>query len=160
ASMFVRSPGADGKEYKVVSATPHPGHKAFEAYMNQDPFFVDSSRVSAFPSYDVGILRVAEGAKLDPIFELASIQELGDLKAGFPLAMAGYPAEKIAGRSVLSIGATPTLAAGMVSSTTDVFHLPADFPHSHVIHHNLPSAGGASGSPMVGPNGKIYAFHN
>jgi hypothetical protein len=159
ASLFVRSPGAEGKEYKVISATMHPGFKTFIGYMAQDPFFL-ARRLDPFPAYDVGLLRVAEGTNLGPILELATQEELADLKSGFPLAMAGYPAEAITGGAVQSIAATPTFAAGMISSITDMFQLPGDAAHSHMIHHNLPSAGGASGSPMVGPNGKIYAFNN
>jgi hypothetical protein len=74
--------------------------------------------------------------------------------------MAGYPSEAISAGKVLQFGATPTYSAGMVTAITDMFQLPGDAAHSHMVHHNLPSAGGASGSPMVGPNGKIYAFNN
>jgi len=158
-ALFVRSPGANGKEYKVISASKHPGFTAFLNFMAQDPFFV-GRRLDPFPAYDVGILRVEPGTNLGPTLELATREELADLKPGFPLAMAGYPAEAITGGAVQSIAATPTFAAGMISSITDMFQLPGDPAHSHMIHHNLPSAGGASGSPMVGPNGKIYAFNN
>jgi len=103
---------------------------------------------------------VAEGSNLSPVLEIANRQELEDLKPGFHLAMAGYPAEAITSGQLLHIAATPTFAAGMVTAMTDMFMLPADMAHGHLIHHNLPSAGGASGSPMIGPSGKVVAFHN
>src|SRR5258707_978710 len=77
-ALFVRSPGANGKEYKVISASKHPGFTAFLNFMAQDPFFV-GRRLDPFPAYDVGILRVEPGTNLGPTLELATREELADL---------------------------------------------------------------------------------
>ena len=77
-------------------------------------------------SYDVGTLRAAAGSNLGPILEIASPQELASLMTGVALGMAGYPSEGISGGEVLPLGATPTYAAGMITSITDVFMMPAE----------------------------------
>jgi hypothetical protein len=41
-----------------------------------------------------------------------------------------------------------------------MFHLPAPVALRQLIHHDLPATGGASGSPIVGPNGKVVALLN
>jgi hypothetical protein len=138
----------------------HAGFKAFSKFMSEDRLFAGGRNVADFPVYDVGILRVPEGSNLSPVLEIANRQELEDLKPGFHLAMAGYPAEGVTSGQLLYIAATPTFAAGMVTAMTDMFMLPADVAHGHLVHHNLPSTGGNSGSPMIGPNGKVVAFLN
>ncbi len=160
--MYVRSPGPDGKEYPVVSATKHPGYLAFQRYLAQDPLFVDQFALTSgdVGDYDVAILRVAPGSNLSPILEIASPAELAELKPGSPLAMAGYPAEGVTGAEVQIRSATPIYSLGMVNALTDMFMMPADAQHRHLVHHNLPATGGSSGSPMVGPSGKIVAFLN
>lgn len=160
--VFVRSPGSEGREYPVIGATKHPGYVAYQKYLEQDPFFVGGFRLTSgdVGDYDVGVLKVAAGSNLGPILEVASAAELADLKPGFPLAMAGYPAEGVTGAEVQVNNATPNYSIGMVTALTDMFMMPADPAHRHLIHHNLPATGGSSGSPMVGPNGKIFAFLN
>jgi hypothetical protein len=160
--MYVRSPGPDGKEYPVISATKHPGYLAFQRFLAQDPLFVDQFALTSgdIGDYDVAILRVAPDSNLSPILELASSAELADLKPGSPLAMAGYPAEGVTGAEVQVKTATPIYAVGMVTALTDMFMMPSDAQHRHLVHHNLPATGGSSGSPMVGSSGKIIAFLN
>jgi Trypsin-like peptidase domain len=160
--MFVRSPGPNGREYAVIGAVKHPGYEAFQKFLAQDQFYVDDFRLSGgdIGDYDVAILKVAPGSNLGPILELASPAELVALKPGSPLAMAGYPAEGITGAEVQARGATPIYSVGMVTALTDMFMMPADPAHRHLVHHNLPATGGSSGSPMVGPDGKIAAFLN
>jgi hypothetical protein len=167
--LFVRAPGPGGQSYEVVEAKKHPGYTAFSKFLREDPIFVVSvrdcptcfpSELSESPSYDVGTLRIGDEFKLSPILEIATPQELADLKPGTALAMAGYPLERIRGSEVQPIGATPTLSLGMVTALTDFFNLPAEPGQRRMVQHNLPGTGGNSGSPMVTPNGKIVALHN
>ena len=43
---------------------------------------------------------------------------------------------------------------------TDMFHLPAPVAVRQLVQHDLPSTGGASGSPIVGASGKVVALLN
>jgi hypothetical protein len=167
--MFVRSPGPNGKTYEIIETKLHPGYKAFNSFLNEDPIFVTSAKdcPTCFPSllkgslsYDVAIMRVAPGSNLSPILEIASPQELQALRPGMPLGLAGYPLENIQGREVQALSATPNLRTGMVTAITDMFNLPGDATESRLIHHNIPVTGGNSGSPMVGASGKLVALLN
>ncbi len=160
--MLVRAPGANGQEFEVIQSRKHPAYDAFNAFLQQDPFVVTTTNayLTASISYDVGILQIAAGTALSPIMEIASADELASLKAGTPLALAGYPSEGVAGSEVLPLAATPNLSLGIVTAATDMFQLPADVSERRLIHHNLPTTGGSSGSPMVNSNGKLVALNN
>src|SRR4029077_15449519 len=43
ARMFVRAPGADGKQFEVIEATKHPSYAVFNEFLKSDPFFVMST---------------------------------------------------------------------------------------------------------------------
>src|SRR5205085_8567405 len=141
----------------------HPGYDAFTDFLNKDPIFVVGSGSCAkcqFPrtlsgsfSYDVGTLRVAAGSNMTPVLEVADRQELANLKVGSPLAAAGYPMEGISGAELLAFAPTPTLSVGIVTALTDMFNVPSEFEHRFLIHHNLPTTGGSSGSPIIGSSG-------
>src|SRR5260221_3032312 len=80
------------------------------------------------------------------------------MHAGTPVATAGYPTEEIAGSDAQLIGATPELHLGTITGLTDFFFLPSDDGHRQLIHDDLPSAGGASGSPIVNTKGHVVAL--
>jgi hypothetical protein len=168
--MYVRAPGHGGAVYEVIEARKHPGYDAFNSFVSKDPIYVIGTsncpscpfpdRLSASLTYDVGTLRVTAGSKMSPIIEMASRDELAKLAPGSPLALAGYPTESIQGSEVQPLAPTPNLSVGIVTAMTDMFNVPSDVEHRFLIHHNLPITGGSSGSPMVGPSGKIVAFNN
>jgi V8-like Glu-specific endopeptidase len=167
--LFVRAPGPNGKTYEVIASLKHPGYKAFNAFLQADPLYVTSSKScpKCFPdtlsgslSYDVGILRVAPGSSLGTVLEIATAEELANLKAGTPLALAGYPIEGIQGSEMQTLAATPNLSLGIVTAMTDMFNMPSDAADRRLVHHNLPITGGSSGSPMVSPSGKLVALNN
>jgi hypothetical protein len=157
--MVVRSPGKDGKVYQVVGGRIHPGYRSLETFIRQDP-----ARRVAFelfvPGYDVALLEVGEDVPASAMLKLASDDELRALKAGSVVGTAGYPTEGVVGSLVQGYGATPTLHIGTVTGITDFFFLPADSEHGRLIHHDLPSAGGASGSAIVGHSGHVVALLN
>ena len=167
--LFVRAPGANGKTYEVIETVLHPGYRAFNNFLKEDPIFVTSARscptcfpslLSASLSYDVALMRVAPGSNLSPILEVATTQELHGMRSGMPIALAGYPLENIRGSELMALGATPNFRAGVVSAMTDMFVLPGDKEHQRLIHHNIPVTGGNSGSPMVASSGKLVALLN
>jgi hypothetical protein len=156
-TMLARSPGPQGKTYRVVSASLHPGFEAFKAFVHQDPLrerFFDL----AVPGYDVALLRVREDLPQDAILRLAPMKELRALAPGAALATAGYPLERVTGSNVQAYGATPELRIGTIASMTNFFFLPDDFSYDQLLHHDLPTTGGQSGSPIVDQNGNVVAL--
>jgi hypothetical protein len=162
SKILVRAPGREGKVYEVTGSSIHPGYTAFQGFLRAETIFVPTtgSPLRGRLAYDVGILRVAENADLSPVLELASQSALEALGPGTPLVMAGYPLERISGREVQAVAATPTLSVGMVTAMTDMFSLPAEPARRRLVQHNLPGVGGNSGSPMLTPDGKLVALHN
>lgn len=155
--MVVRSPGRQGRTYHVVAVKLHPGYAAFSAFLAQD--VARRNFVQMFvPGYDVATLTVKERLPADAILPLATTAELRALKPGTELATAGYPSEGVVGSNAQGYGATPEYHTGTVTSLTDFFFLPADFAHAQLIHHSVPSAGGASGSPIVDASGQVVAL--
>ncbi len=162
--LAVQSPGKDGKLLNVVSRKIHPGYAAFTGFLEQDPVVVQEFGGQAvradlsIPGYDVALLEVKEELPAASIFQIASDAEIKALSAGTPVATAGYPTEEIAGSDSQLIGATPELHLGTITGLTDFFFLPADESHRQLIHDDLPSAGGASGSPIVNAMGHVVAL--
>jgi hypothetical protein len=167
--MLVRAPGPNGRTWEVVEHRRHPSYDLFYQFMSKDPLMVESTKTKAEPEglrqltwvngYDVGILRV-EGPPLSPILELATPQEIAALRAGDPLAYAGYPQENIKGSEVSALGATPQIRTGSVSALTDFFFLPADTSEQRLVNHNMGTTVGASGSPIISTSGRVVALHN
>lgn len=163
--FFVRAPGHDGAVHEVIEARKHPSWEALDDFLGKDPILVPGSAKpwlsssKAF-SYDVGTLHLAKGSNLSPILELAGREELEKLAPGFPLAIAGYPTEDISLSEIQPFAPTPTFGVGIVTAMTNMFGTPTDFEHRFLIHHNLPTTGGSSGSPLVGPSGRIVGLNN
>jgi hypothetical protein len=166
--LLVRSPGTRGRAHEVIEVRSHPGYAAFNSFLRQDPIYLAtkdcadcySIELAGSLSYDVATLRVASGANLGPILQLASREELMALAPGMPLATAGYPTEQITGGEVQPLGATPNFRTGMVNAVTDMFHLPAEPEIRRLVTHNIPTTGGTSGSPMLSASGKLVALDN
>ena len=59
-----------------------------------------------------------------------------------------------------TLGATPEQHLGIVTSVTDMFHLPSSVELRQLVHHDLPATGGQSGSPVVGASGRVVAVLN
>ena len=79
-----------------------------------------------------------------------------------PLTGTGMPSMHLARAVVMDqqqrLKVAVYLAVGIVTAMTDMFNVPSDLDHKFLIRNNLPGAGGASGSAMIGPSGKIVGF--
>jgi hypothetical protein len=158
-NMLALSPGKDGKAYEIIGAKLHPGYNALSAFLARDP--IQRNYVQLFvPGYDVALLQVKDELPASAILKLASTDELRALEPGTAVAITGYPMEGVIGSRAQGYGATPELHVGTITGLTDFFFLPADFEHRQLIHHDLPTAGGSSGSPIVGGGGHVVALLN
>ena len=162
--MIVRAPGQNGQIYEVVEHKLHPGYVPFSAFLLSEKRFGlayrgNSSRLSG-TGYDVALLRVSGTLPETDRLEIATTEELHALAAGTPLATSGYPVEKLTQSTEGALGVNPQLHLGVVTSVTDMFHLPAPVGVRQLVQHDLPAAGGASGSPIVGASGRVVALLN
>ncbi|MEJ0051161.1 MAG: trypsin-like peptidase domain-containing protein [Methylovirgula sp.] len=161
-TMLVRAPGADGKEYEVIGHILHPGYKAFaDFFRRQDLVKWDDGQLETPPTglaYDVALLRVKGPLPEDAILPLASRHEAQSLWKGMQIESEGYPSQNISGSAILGCGATPKWRAGAIESLTDYFSSAQQNPlETLLVTHNIPITCGASGSPIIGEDGKVVA---
>ena len=162
--MIVRAPGANGQIYEVVEHRLHPGYVPFNAFLFSDLRLIGQYRGNSQElsgnGYDVALLRVTGTLPPEARLEIATTEELNGLAAGAPLGTSGYPTEGFRNTWSQGIGATPEQHVGVVTAVTDMFHLPAAPALRQLIHHDLPTTGGQSGSPIVGPSGRVVGLAN
>jgi hypothetical protein len=164
--MIVRAPGSNGQIYEVVEHKLHPGYTPFHAFLQSDIRFMDKYRGGLAKlgvdsqGYDVALLRVTGTLPAADRLEIATWEELNALASGTAVATAGYPSENLINSWGQEVAAAPEMHVGVVTAVTDMFNLPSPFPVRQLIHHDLPSTGGASGSPIVGASGRVVALLN
>ncbi len=161
-TMLVRAPGPDGKEYQVVGSVMHPGYKAFSQFFrNEDLVKWDDGQLETPQTglaYDVALLRVKGPLPDDSILPLATPSEVQSLSKGTPIESEGYPSQDVSGASVQGCGATPKWRPGAIESLSDYFSSAQQNPlETLLVTHNIPITCGASGSPVIGPDGKVIA---
>ena len=159
----------DGKHIKIQKVTSHPGYLAFGKYKTTQGTtrYGNFTPLDLINEYDVGIIEIDPETPL-PVdaktgqvvtLELASDAELQGLAPGTPVASVGFPIENLVG-SATATKAPATLHFGFISSLTDVFMCRTDPAHRLLIQHSVPVTGGASGSPMIDPSGKVIGLVN
>jgi hypothetical protein len=156
--LVVRSPEAAHREYEIVNAIVHPAYGAF----NQVVADADKQAsggllrsVDLSPAYDVAILIPDKQDGLPDPLPLARDNRLATLHAGEPIVYIGYPAENLVSFDVNA--PAPTSQVGIITSVR-TFFLTADGGPAQLIEDSLPSAGGASGSPIFDSHGQVIAL--
>ncbi len=158
--ILVRRPdAADG--IPVTGKRVHPGYDAFNNFVDQaiatSKGFQSLTDGAAMPSaYDVAILAVDPTADLGKFFAIAD--DPTTLKAGDPLAFAGYPVEGTGAQKLAQLSPNPVVQFGRVTALSDYFLFHADAAHALLVENSLPATGGASGSPIVDASGKVVAI--
>jgi len=156
--LLVRSPDTAHREYTIVDAIIHPAYAAFNAMLAEADKKASSGmirEVGLSPAYDVAILIPDKQDGIPDPLPLAKDATLAKLHSGEPIAFIGYPAENLVSFDVNA--PTPTSQVGIITSVRNFF-LTADGGPAQLIEHSLPSAGGASGSPIFDSHGEVIAL--
>ncbi len=157
--FFLVAPNGDKIEIQGVLS--HPGYLAFKAYKATQGTtrWGEFTPLDLINEYDVGIIEIDSEIALPATLSFASQEELEDLAPGTPVASVGFPVEGLAGGATAT-KAPGTLHFGHISALTDVFMVRADPEHRLLIQHSVPVTGGASGSPLIDPSGKVVGIVN
>ncbi|HKX46458.1 MAG TPA: trypsin-like peptidase domain-containing protein [Planctomycetota bacterium] len=160
--MRVRSTGTAPHDLVVERVGLHPGYAVFEADVRQSGLFdlAAASSLDPVPACDVALLYLADSdrAGLAPPLELAPHAALTELRSGQPVAFVGFPSEGIVRGGTDIRHPRATLQIGHLTSTSDFFMARAEPDFSHLVHFSMPSAGGASGSPVFDREGRVVAI--
>jgi V8-like Glu-specific endopeptidase len=145
--------------FRVKKAITHPKYYSREKMGQGVPpeLNIDGKEASV-GAYDVGLL-IVDG---DPPvkFPLASKEKLSGLDSGTRVAYLGFPMENLRGSNVDMHQPVATMQSGIITSVTDEWMSKASISNAILIHHNLPSAGGASGSPVFDTDGEVIGLHS
>ncbi len=151
-----RQPGKDGIRLHVVAAETHPGYEPWAQALHARRLFDRSgNELRLSPLFDVGVLTVEESA--GPPLRLASARELGGVRVTDPVGMVSFPLETFRGAAAER---PPTIVIGQITALTREFGEAVSGQNWHILEHNLQSAGGASGSPILDLQGRVIALHN
>ena len=156
--LVVRSPDSAHREYEITDALLHPAYSAFNSMIADADKKAGAGMfrsVDLSPAYDVAILIPNSQDGLPDALPLARDNVLATLHAGEPIAFVGYPAENLVSFDINA--PTPTSQVGIITSVRNFF-LTADGGPAQLIEHSLPSAGGASGSPIFDAHGQVIAL--
>jgi len=155
--LVVRSPVPPHAEYEIKDALIHPAYAAFNAMLADAYKKVNTGmlrEVQLSPAYDVAILIPDRQEGLPDPLPLARDNALAGLHPGEPVAFVGYPAENLV--SFDTNAPAPTSQVGIITSVRNFF-LTSDGGPPQLIEDSLPSAGGASGSPVFDAHGQVVA---
>ncbi len=159
AEFFLVAPNGD--KIKIEAVVSHPGYLAFKSYKATQGTtrWGEFTPLDLINEYDVGIIEIDPDIALPATLGFASQAELEGLSPGTPVASVGFPVEGLAGGETAT-KAPGTLHFGHISALTDVFMVRADPAHRLLIQHSVPVTGGASGSPLIDPSGKVIGIVN
>ncbi|MBQ9338352.1 MAG: trypsin-like peptidase domain-containing protein [Lentisphaeria bacterium] len=146
-NVEIRLAHSGGRSLSVTGIQIHP---RYQTNPDADFRFKNSE-------FDVAILTTAE--TVNQFFPTASEKKLHSLTPGLAIAYIGFPMEGLSDNGDLDINNPEAIfKSGSISKITDfnkVFSTP-EFNKS--IIHDIPAAGGASGSPIFLPDGQVVAI--
>lgn len=108
-------------------------------------------------SPDLGIISVA--GEHDTVFKVAGEEKLYGLKSGVPIGFLGFPMESLPKDNVDANDPVASMQTGIIVAVSDPSLKDNGKENNFLIRHNLPSAGGASGSPMFDTEGNVIAVN-
>lgn len=140
----IRLAHSSGKALRISGVQIHPRYnpKPDNEYRNGE--------------FDVAILHTRE--KVDIFFPIAEKKLLHSLAAGQKIAYMGFPMEGLDDSGNLDISNPEAIfKEGSINKITDFHNIFSTPENNRSIIHDIPAAGGASGSPIFLPNGKVVA---
>lgn len=162
--MLVRSPVEPHATHKVLSVELHPGYYRFDEVLGEFEPVVEAIGGSVLGAgliggYDVAVMTVDQPDKLAAPLTIASQEALLSLDAGEPVAYVGYPLENLA-LSSLTARPNPQAKLGNMTAVTDYFNVRRKDGLNQLIQHDIGTAGGSSGSPVINSDGEVVAVHS
>lgn len=155
ARIVARTPGNPPRDVELLDIVEHPGWKRFEALMSTVVEGGASGYITMLGSFDVAVIKTA-GTVGEPL-ELASTSEIESLRGGQLIGYVGFPMENMAG---FQGNQPPTSAIGSVTAVHDFLGQTAAARFAALVQHDLPTAGGSSGSPLLNSAGHVIAVNN
>lgn len=105
---------------------------------------------------DVAVLTIQ--GNHDVFFKIAGSDRLNALKSGEPIAFLGFPMEGLIGDNINPEKPVASMQSGIVVAVSDFELKDAGAAKNFLVRHNLPSTGGASGSPIFNRYGEVVAL--
>ncbi len=146
AKVYIAINGRRDLQYTVTGMKVHAQYGKIE---------VNYNGVDALGNYDVGLLTINEETNI--YFLPAPLDDLRLLRAGQKVGYLGFPMEGLAGDNVNNINPLATMQTGILTTVSNYFM--EDKEPKYLLRHNLPVTGGASGSPIFRPDGRIVGIH-
>lgn len=159
-TLLVRSQDEPPRSFVVTGVQLHPAHDAFDiAWWYYRPT-VGGDRPVRPPgtACDVALLEVEPGSGLGRALPIAARGDLASLEPGMPLGYVGYPSEGLSldGSSVRR--PKPHMQTGALTSLTTFTGRVPPAGGGTLLQHSCPTAGGASGSPVLDERGRVVGL--
>lgn len=132
-------------KFRILGGKIHPKY-------NQ-PIVDSNGEAPDINGYDVALLQVDGTAPA--VFKLAGRSKLEKLDSGHRIAFLGFPMEKLVGNGVSADSPVANMQSGIITSNTDYWLRKCHYEDRLLISHNLPTTGGASGSPVFDTDGDV-----
>ena len=146
-SVEIRLAHSGGRALNVIGVQIHP---RYQANPSREREFKNSE-------FDVAILTTAED--VDNPFDIASKSTLYKLASGQEIAYIGFPMEGLDDNGNMDLDRPEAIfKQGTINKITDFNNVFSTPEFNKSIIHDIPAAGGASGSPIFLANGKVVAI--
>ncbi len=164
--LVVHASGGGDQLLAIDHVQIHPGYEAwqkvwseFEPVEQTSAQSADLVRPSA-AACDIALMHVENSQSLGPALTLADPDVVTNLKPGEPVGYVGYPMEGLSLGGATLDDPTPIIEVGYIERLTDYFGI-HDGPSVErlLVAHSAPTAGGASGSPILNSRGQVIAVN-